>query len=82
MSNSNNIFNVDKGKESVFHTQLIYADTWIITRHSALETTAAEAQAEAPTVQIARQVEKNAEEAKNAAQQAAVVATVSRHFIF
>lgn len=87
MSNSNKIFNVDevKGKESVFPTRLvagvICTDTWFITRHSALETTAAEAQANAPTPKVAHQVEMNAEEAKAAARQAAAVAKVSRIFI-
>ena len=51
-----------------------------ITRHSALETTAAEAQLEAPTGKIAREVEKNAEQEQSVAQQAAAVAEVSPIF--
>ena len=51
-----------------------------ITRHSALETTAAEAQVEAPTAKIAREIEMNAKQEQTAAEQAAAVAEVSRIF--
>ena len=51
-----------------------------ITRHSALETTAAEAQVEAPTAKIAREIEMNARQEQTAAEQAAAVAGVSRVF--
>jgi hypothetical protein len=48
-----------------------------------LETTAAEAQVEAPTGKIAREVEKNAEQEKTVAEQAAAFAEVSRiHLAF
>jgi len=56
MSNSNKIFNVDEVTGK---------------ERSALETTAAEAQIEAPTAKLARQIETNAEQEKAAAQQAA-----------
>jgi len=45
-------------------------------RHSALETTVAEARIEAPNVLIAHQIEINAEEAHEAAEHAASVAKV------
>jgi len=45
-------------------------------RHSALETTVAEARVEAPNVLIAHQIEINAEEAHEAAEHAASVAKV------
>ena len=48
-----------------------------ITSRSAFETTAAEAQVEAPTGKIAREVEKNAEKEQTVAEQAAAVAEVS-----
>lgn len=51
-----------------------------VTRRSALETTAAEAQIEAPTAKLARQIETNAEQEKAAAQQAANFAKVSRRY--
>ena len=52
--------------------------TLLLTSRSALETTAAEAQVEAPTGKIAREVEKNAEHEKTVAEQAAAYAEVSR----
>jgi cell division protein FtsB len=56
----------------------IFVLTAWITSHSALETTAAEAQVEAPTGKIAREVEKNAEQERTVAEQAAAAAEVSR----
>jgi hypothetical protein len=84
MSNSNKIFNVDEvtGKELVSPTQLVVGHDRCSTRHSALETTAAEAQAEAPTAKIAREVEMNAEQESAAAEQAAAFARVSQIFIY
>jgi hypothetical protein len=49
-------------------------------RHSALETTAAEAQVEASTAEVAREIEKNAKQEQTAAEQAAAFAEVSRIF--
>ena len=49
----------------------------LIARHSALETSAAEAQKEAPNARIAREIEKNAKQGQTAAEQAAAVAEVS-----
>lgn len=45
-----------------------------------METTAAEAQFEAPTAKIAREIEMNAKQEQTAAEQAAAVAEVSRIF--
>ena len=79
MSNSNKIFNVEEvtGRELVFPTSMGLWITDFITSRSALETTAAEAQVEAPTGKIAREVEKNAEYEQTVAGQAAAVAEVS-----
>ena len=82
MSNSNGIFNVEevKGKGLVFpiHSIPFVLILEFIVRLSALETTAAEAQVEAPTAKIAREIEMNANQEQTAAEQAAAVAEVSR----
>lgn len=88
MSNSNKIFNVDEvtGKELVLYSTLHWGHgsfvlmLGFIARHSALETTAAKAQVEAPTAKIAREIEMNAKQEQNAAGQVAAVAEVGRIF--
>jgi hypothetical protein len=85
MSNSNKIFNVEEatGRELAFSTTQFLRSFLLIclnlfTSRSALETTAAEAQVEAPTGKIAREVEKNAGQEQTVAEQAAAFAEVSR----
>jgi hypothetical protein len=75
MSNSGTIFNV-QGREYVL---LYRTATHIDIFHSpaGLETTAANAQVEAPTSSVAREVEKNATHAKDVAHDAAASAKVS-----